>query len=549
MTLPSFRTGLIAAFALSGALALAIVPEARAASTFYTSPNGTGTTCSQGSPCSFTQVFVTATIGSTVFVEPGTYSVSSSINGADELVIEGVPGEPRPVVDFANGYSWDTGAGVTLSGFDLESTGDFSVNADDGTVEGMFVEAADTTDSIPVCDTPDTTVIDTVCVNTGSGSAAWGIEDNGGTTTDTLYNDTFYATNANAYAMWIYQLSVSDDTGDNVTATNVIAANGAGGHDVYATSGGSPATFTMINSDYRDPGTAGGADAQVINGGGNISGAPAFANASTFDFHELASSPTIGVGTLDLADDGNVDFAGLPRSASGKIDIGAFQYQPLATPTAAASPTSALTGQTVPFTASEAADPNEGAGALTYSWRFDDGATATGASVTHAFAGGGVHTATLTVSDGSPFTASASTQVTVNAPPPLPLPALSTVSLNVIKSVSHAKKHPKTSYHEHLSFTLNVAATVDVTIDERVKGKRVHDHCDALSAHGARVKSCTASTKFETGTLSGVAGANTFSIPSSALPKRPPRGHYSYTLKVSDSTGPGQSVSGTFSVG
>jgi hypothetical protein len=51
-----------------------------------------------------------------------------------------------------------------------------------------------------------------------------------------------------------------------------------------------------------------------------------------------------------------------------------------------------------------------------YSWTFDDGATATGLSVTHAFATAGQHTGTVTVTDPTGESVSASSTVTVATP-------------------------------------------------------------------------------------------------------------------------------------
>ncbi|HUB77107.1 MAG TPA: PKD domain-containing protein, partial [Solirubrobacteraceae bacterium] len=50
---------------------------------------------------------------------------------------------------------------------------------------------------------------------------------------------------------------------------------------------------------------------------------------------------------------------------------------------------------------------------LTYSWSFDDGGTATGASVQHTFSTLGAHTATLTVTDPLGLSAARTAQLTV----------------------------------------------------------------------------------------------------------------------------------------
>ena len=64
-------------------------------------------------------------------------------------------------------------------------------------------------------------------------------------------------------------------------------------------------------------------------------------------------------------------------------------------------PEEAAVGQPIRFSASGTVDPDMGPAALTFSWTFDDGTTATGAEVTRAFNGAGAVRVTLTVSDGA----------------------------------------------------------------------------------------------------------------------------------------------------
>lgn len=541
-----FEVLLLGAFCAALALVLALVPVARAASTRYTSPTGTGTTCTQGSPCSINQAFTSPGNGDTIVIEPGTYAVSGSIStGASNLTVEGVAGEARPVLNFSNGQQFVGGEGWTMSGLDIESTGGFSINVV-GNVSQMFVEAADAGGDFPICDFPNSSLTDSVCVNTGSGSGAWGVEDAGGITSESLYNDTFYAANAGGDAMLLYQTTTHAGGTDTVTATNVIAVNGAGGHGVFATSAGDPAQITMVDSDYANPGTSGGVDAEVIDGGGNVSTAPGFVDAAAFDFHELATSPTIGVGLLNLSNDGTVDFDGLARSTFGNVDMGAFQYQAPATPAAVPSANTANEGQAITFTGSEV-DPNPGAGTVTYSWRFDDGATAPGRVVSHAFETAGPHTATLTVGDGSPYTATATAHVSVPAPSE-PAPSISGLGVQLVKVQHHGKKHKPARYGEQITFSLSASASVDATITENLKGKRVHGRCESILARAARRAPCAKSKVVGNATLNGVPGPNTVTLPGTALSKRLGAGSYTLQLMASDSAGDSSPVSVTFRV-
>jgi PKD domain len=145
-----------------------------------------------------------------------------------------------------------------------------------------------------------------------------------------------------------------------------------------------------------------------------VSGSPIFVDAPGGDYHQRYDSPLIDVGDpapFTLTD----DLGGLTRPF-GRVDLGAFEYQrrpPLAS--VSATPAGATTGQDVTFVAT-AGDPDPGDSPLTYAWSFDDGATATGASATHAFATTGPHTGTVTVTDPTGQSVTASSAVTIAAP-------------------------------------------------------------------------------------------------------------------------------------
>jgi hypothetical protein len=94
-------------------------------------------------------------------------------------------------------------------------------------------------------------------------------------------------------------------------------------------------------------------------------------------------------------------------------------------PTAAGTgtPTTALTAA---FDASASADPD--GGIVSYAWNFGDGATATGVTAAHTFAGAGAKTARLTVTDADGNTAAADVTVTVVGVTP-PVPPVQTLKL------------------------------------------------------------------------------------------------------------------------
>lgn len=162
-------------------------------------------------------------------------------------------------------------------------------------------------------------------------------------------------------------------------------------------------------------------------------GAPTgFADAGAGDFRLAAGSPLIDAGDpAAAAPAGATDRDGAPRLDDGdgdcvaRHDVGAYEFQrlvPRAVATAATA--TAAIGAPVGFSAAGSCDPEPG-DQLTFAWSFDDGTTAAGAEVAHAFATAGRHTARLTVSDAGAHTATATATVEVVAPPapgPAPLP-------------------------------------------------------------------------------------------------------------------------------
>jgi hypothetical protein len=147
-----------------------------------------------------------------------------------------------------------------------------------------------------------------------------------------------------------------------------------------------------------------------------IQASPHFADG----FHLAADSPLIDAGTPDGPPAGATDRDGRPRASDGDgnctrvTDIGAFEYQgTTAKAVASAAATTVATGQAVGFSAAGSCIPGPEAPAV--SWSFDDGAGATGSTVTHAFQTPGRHTATVIVTDAHAHSAQATAGVDVTA--------------------------------------------------------------------------------------------------------------------------------------
>jgi PKD repeat protein len=120
--------------------------------------------------------------------------------------------------------------------------------------------------------------------------------------------------------------------------------------------------------------------------------------------HAYAAAGSYAV-TLTVIDD-----KGLAADASGTVTVTAPVLVP---PVASFTPTA--TGLSLSVDGSASSDPD--GTVVGYAWNFGDGTTGTGATTTHAYATGGTFPVTLTVTDDSGATASATQSVTMTAPP------------------------------------------------------------------------------------------------------------------------------------
>jgi hypothetical protein len=239
----------------------------------------------------------------------------------------------------------------------------------------------------------------------------------------------------------------------------------------------------LIHGDYTDSETTTGAHISVPAGSPqfNTTAAPGFVDAAAGDYHLLAGSPLIDTGDplQPLAGLPTADLDGAARSTDGRTDLGAYEYGFRAPVARIAAAAVAAESAAIAFDGSASSDADDG-DALSFAWAFDDGTTATGPSVAHAFATAGPHTATLTVTDPTGRSGSASTVVTVIAPtlggpppPPAPRARAKTKAKNVAKLLSS---------HVHLS------AAGKVTLSVRCAGSAISSCRGRLTLSAALAK-------------------------------------------------------------
>jgi Kelch motif/Galactose oxidase, central domain len=312
------------------------------AATRYAAPNGSGTTCSQQSPCSLTEAAGNAATNDEVVVAAGDYSLASELMISASVNIHGAAGQARPrVVGAASPtMSCFSGSTVTLSHLRIEGDvplefGDCNLSLEDVLAIGGSAGASIGPGTHAVRDS----------VVTASGASGTALNLGGsdtfpGVATVTLRNVTVVASGATSTGIGVhasYGFGGPSDSATNVDAKNVIARGGlhdAAAHGYQFTGTG---TLHFAYSNYR-PGTN-----DVADGGSNFRPGvisddghnqtttdPAFVNAAAGDYHQLASSPTVDAGTED-AQTGPSDIDGNPRELGLAPDIGADEF--------AASPT------------------------------------------------------------------------------------------------------------------------------------------------------------------------------------------------------------------
>ena len=391
----------------------------------------------------------------------------------------------------------------------------------------------------------------------GAGCAAVYVTTGSGQTGEVdlakLDQDTFVAgsTSGGAAAGWAVAVNAQGSSGiehataeiDSSVGVGFPAAGGSNGGNVTCYKGGSGAGAVSIGySSFNFTGMTGPGGSITPacptptltsneDQGGSSPVLPTFVNAGTGDYHLPFNSPLVDAGDPSLT--GGTDLAGNPRVVNGKTDIGAYEYQRGGPSVSASGPGSATPGQTLTFQGS-GSDPNYGESISSYSWGFDDGTSASGASVTHAYASAGTHHATLTVTEPNGLTA-ATTVTTVVA---LPAPVISGVSF--VKPHSSGKGKHKRKHPGEISLQLSEAATVTVTLERILGGREKHGTCVAATHARRHLPKCTRDVPAGTFTEALPAGPGIV-----ALAKKLHSGSYRATIVALASSGPSSTPSQT----
>jgi hypothetical protein len=318
---------------LATACLAVLVPAASAATTYYAAPSGSGSTCSQASPCKIEEaVNNKAEDGDSVVLEPGTYVLGPSWEGIYHTIdFGGQPGAAPAILQTSATENVHVSDEAKATVHDVTITGGGGFVFSSGLAERVFVNFTGTY-STGCAIAVNTILRDSVCWSHDGGTGAYAadIDAPGIKGTATLRNDTFISAESSGI------LAQASGGGElTVDAANLIVRGLNGNADITTTFSGFSTAFVQIaSSDYRTieelpPFTT----VTAPNTNGNISDEPVFVSASTGNFAEAAGSPTIDRGLTDSLI-GSTDLLGSARSQPACIggtpvpDLGAYEFVP-----------------------------------------------------------------------------------------------------------------------------------------------------------------------------------------------------------------------------
>ncbi len=304
----------------AGILAFACLTFGAASNAFaaqrYASPTGSGSTCSQASPCPIQIAANDANPGDEVIVTPGDYSPPASVAPSANVYIHGVQGQPMPRIHFTAGFLWITNPGDRASYLALDAVTSAPIETSNGGSADQII-AHVTGANAQACYVYGT-LTDSVCWASGTGGR--GIEaQTGVTTTITVRNVTAVGTGSGGTG-----IRIQSESPGNLTAnlTNVIA-RGAGSDINLTNISGSTLVANIDHTNHAgiNPGGA------TVNETSQKTADPIFVNPAAGDFSEAPGSPTINAGVSSPLN-GPFDVLGRPRTINGLTDIGAYEYDP-----------------------------------------------------------------------------------------------------------------------------------------------------------------------------------------------------------------------------
>src|SRR3954454_8478321 len=301
--------------AIVASLAAALVATASASATpRYVEPNGATTgDCTPATPqslfakCDLEYALENVSVdGDEVIVDPGSYTLSPTVDESDNVTIRGIPGQPRPVVTMGS-----TGTGL-LSLTDpqggtarrLEIDGGLRLIAGTKAADDMVIDGRLSLLGNSVV--RDSLVTGFLAVDAGQGLHEF-------------RNVTAVGTGPGSTAIQVRPANPPCGAA-HMIAKNVIAHGELHDLSTATTCGQGFSQIEISYSNYRAATVVGAGD--IDRGNNQTDSEPVFANAAGGDYHQLPTSPTIDGGTADPLL-GTADIDGESRTLGLAPDIGA----------------------------------------------------------------------------------------------------------------------------------------------------------------------------------------------------------------------------------
>jgi hypothetical protein len=351
---------------------LAVLPgPAFAATDRHASPTGSGTACTQASPCALDTAINGAATGDRVLVPGnlGSYAVTTALQSPNPIRVVGTNG--RPVVNLTN-VGMTLNAGSTAKNLKLVlqglTPGDFGLHGSSTNAVSVDNVIVHQTGDSHACYSAYGKLTNSVCwANGATGPSGDSIVELDGD--NTFRNVTI--SGAGATGKWVgvdafgrapFPASVTD------SFFNVIARGAGSGNDVQAHSADKShdVTVNIAYSNFakaKKVGPGAPAHTHLKTNATDQSAAPQFANALAGDFHQTGGSPTIDKG-VNSNSNGSTDFDGDARIINGRTDIGADEFVPA--PKAVTGAATALTKKRA--TLNGVVNPNDRATTYYFQW-------------------------------------------------------------------------------------------------------------------------------------------------------------------------------------
>lgn len=156
---------------LIAVVAACAAPAAAQAAQRYADPGGSGTACTQGSPCSLDTAVEDSSVadGDEVIVMPGTYS-TADVLVTDAISLHGEAGQPRPTINVSSGNGLRVSDVATVSDLKIAGTS-VGIYADLGSAGSTFerLEVSASSSFAIACSAVDgVTIRDSVCWAAGA---------------------------------------------------------------------------------------------------------------------------------------------------------------------------------------------------------------------------------------------------------------------------------------------------------------------------------------------------------------------------------------------